>query len=470
MTSATRSVDVAIIGAGTAGLYALREVRKAKCSAVLIDHGPLGTTCARVGCMPSKAALHVAHLWQAAQEAVRFGYPAPDSHRRGDRAAAWAEVRRKRDFFAGRTAERTRQFAGNDLLIGSARFLSPTAVKVTHDDGETTVVEAKAFVLAVGSRPFLPPTVTHLDGAKLLTTDTLFEIDEPPARIGIVGLGAIGIEMGLALARLGVEVVGVDVAPTLAGISDPEVRRVAHRRFSREFPLHLNAAATFRETADGIVIELASGERYGVDALLVATGRRSNLDRVDLPAAGVALNERSFPTRFSPETLQVGDAPIFVAGDANSLFPLMHEAALEGGAAGRNAALVARGEKPVTRKTVPPLAIVFSDPDVVRVGARFTDLNPEEIVIGTGKGEENGRSRVLDETETLVRVYAEKGSGKILGAEMVCAHGEHLGHFLAQAIARGATVVELLALPYYHPTVEELLQSALQDAQQQQLR
>lgn len=464
MTSATRSVDVAIIGAGTAGLYALREVRKRGCSAVLIDHGPLGTTCARVGCMPSKAALHVAHLWNAARTAAHCGFPAPAAGSEPDLTAAWAEVRRKRDFFAGRTAERTRQFAGDDLIMGSARFIAPHAVKVARDDGEKVIVEAKAFVLAVGSRPFLPPNLMSINATRLLTTDSLFEIDTPPRRIGVVGLGAIGIEMGLALSRLGVDVVGVEQAPTLAGISDPEVRAKALARFQREFPIRLETAATFEERAADILIRFPDRSQAVVDALLVATGRRSNLDRVDLPAAGVTLNPRGFPERFDPETLQAGGAPIFIAGDANGLLPLMHEAAVEGGAAGRNAALVAKGETPLPRKVLPALAIVFSDPDVVRVGARFADLDPETVVIGTGKGEENGRSRVLDETEALVRVYAEKGSGKLLGAELVAAQGEHLGHFLAQAIARGETVRDLLALPYYHPTVEELLQSALLDA------
>ena len=468
MYSTSRSVDIAIIGAGTAGMYALREARKAHCSALLIDHGPLGTTCARVGCMPSKAALHVAHLWEAAQKAAQVGYPAAAGTI--DRCTAWHEVRRQRDFFAGRTAERTRQFAGDSLLMGSASFIAPDAVRVMDESGEGVIVQAKSFVLAVGSRPFLPSALHNLPAERLLTSDTLFDCDEPPARIGVVGLGAIGLEMGLALSRLGVSVVGVEMSPMIAGISDPEVNAAALTRFARHFPIYSNTSATFTPAAEGIVIELPDGSRHTVDALLVATGRRSNLDRMGLEAAGVTLDGRGFPTQFDPLTLQIANTPIFLAGDAHGRMPLMHEAAADGVAAGTNAAHLVKGEPLTPRPALTPLANVFSDPDVVRVGKRFAELDREQIVIGTGKGSENGRSRILGETETLLRLYAEKPSGRLLGAEMVVAHGEHLGHFLAQAIARGETVETLLALPYYHPSVEELLQSALQDAQAQLAR
>ncbi len=468
MYSTSRSVDIAIIGAGTAGMYALRQARKAHCSALLIDHGPLGTTCARVGCMPSKAALHVAHLWEAAREAARFGYPPATAM--ADRRAAWHEVRRQRDFFAGRTAERTQQFAGDSLLMGSASFIAADAVRVMNESGEGVIVQAKAFVLAVGSRPFVPAALHNLPAERLLTSDSLFECDEPPARVGIIGLGAIGLEMGLALSRLGVSVIGVEMGPMIAGISDPEVNAAALARFGRYFPIYSNTTATFTAAPEGIVIELPDGSRHTVDALLVATGRRSNLDRMALTEAGVALDSRGFPTQFDPTTLQIANAPIFLAGDAHGRMPLMHEAAADGVAAGTNAARWVKGQPLVSRSVLTPLAIVFSNPDVVRVGKRFAELDHERIVIGTGKGSENGRSRILGETETLLRLYVEKPSGRLLGAEMVVAHGEHLGHFLAQAIARGETVEDLLALPYYHPTVEELLQSALQEARAQLAR
>lgn len=123
------NVDVAIIGAGTAGLYALREVRRAKKSFVLIDSGPLGTTCARVGCMPSKVALHIAEFWHAQKSFQRFGISGGE-HLTLNSKQAWAELRSQRDKFAGGAAAGAERAAGEQLIMGRARFLTPTLLEV----------------------------------------------------------------------------------------------------------------------------------------------------------------------------------------------------------------------------------------------------------------------------------------------------------------------------------------------------
>jgi len=142
----------------------------------------------------------------------------------------------------------------------------------------------------------------------------------------------------------------------------------------------------------------------------------------------------------------------------------MHEATDEGSIAGFNAA---RDQAAAfARKT--SLGIAFTDPDVVSVGERFDRLPADALLIGTARGEGNGRSRILGGEGGLLRVYAERGSGRLLGASMVASRGEHLAHLLAWAVQRGETAAGLLQLPFYHPVVEELLQSALQDIVRQQ--
>ena len=135
-------VDVAIIGAGTAGLYALREVRRAKKSFVLIDTGPLGTTCARVGCMPSKVALHIAEYWNVQKEFPRYGISGAEHLRLGG-AVAWQALREQRDMFAGGAAESAKRAAGEHLIMGRARFLAPTVLAVEQASG-TQQVHAKS--------------------------------------------------------------------------------------------------------------------------------------------------------------------------------------------------------------------------------------------------------------------------------------------------------------------------------------
>lgn len=445
--------EVAIIGAGTAGLYALREVRRAGRQFVLIDHGPLGTTCARVGCMPSKVALHAAALWQARNEMAAFGVSGEQALQL-DLERTWAAVRAQRDRFTASARNKARSAAGEQLLEGSARFLGPNLLEVATPAGWQRV-HAEAVVIATGSSPYLPawlgPVREHL-----VTTDELFELPQLPPRIGVLGLGAIGLEMGLALARLGVQVTAVG-GSSLAGIDDPQVSERAQAHFAREMTLWMGPPASAEPGSQGVL--LRSGERVAeVDLLLVATGRRPNTDALGLAGAGLPVDERGFPL-FDPATLQLGDWPVFIAGDASGQRALLHEAADEGAIAGYNAA---RGLRRRCRRKV-PLGIVFSSPDVVSVGARLGELDPQRIVIGSASGESNGRLRILGGEDSLLRVYADADSGRLLGAALLCHDGEHLAHLLAWTIQRGETAQSLLQMPFYHPVVEELLAGALHD-------
>ena len=129
-------------------------------------------------------------------------------------------------------------------------------------------------------------------------------------------------------------------------------------------------------------------------------------------------------------------------------------------------ALLGHADAPVPPRRV-PLSIVFSDPDVASVGLSFDRLDPEQVVIGAAEGSGNGRSRILGAEDNLVRLYAARDTGRLLGASLLATHGEHLAHLLAWAVQRGDTVQDLLALPYYHPSIEEMVQSALKDALRQ---
>ncbi|HKT97573.1 MAG TPA: dihydrolipoyl dehydrogenase [Paraburkholderia sp.] len=459
----TLETDVVIIGSGTAGMYALREVRRAGRKFLMIDHGPLGTVCARVGCMPSKVALHAAANWQAALNLDKIGGSGMH-HLQLDGRRAWAALRRQRDGFAHPTAARTRESAGEHLLEGRARFLAADHLAVELNDGGHCEVKARAIIIAVGSRPVVP---AWLDDVRdhVITTDDLFELENLPESIGILGLGVIGLEMGLALARLGVTVTGIDVAGTIGGIVDPEISARAIERLGREFEMWLQTQTRLSRTSTGVMMETDGGRRAEVKLLMAALGRCSNVDRLGLADAGFIVDKNGVPA-FDPHTMQVGKLPVFIAGDANNSVPLMHEAGDEGLIAGFNASQLAADAsvrpQAFIRKT--PLAIAFTDPDIVSVGARLSDLDADRTVIGAADGLSNGRSRVLHEPLSLLRVYVDKADGRLLGAAMLAARGEHLAHLLALAIERGETAASLLEMPYYHPVVEEMLRGALQNA------
>lgn len=453
--SAVINVDVAIIGAGTAGLYALREVKRAKKSYLLIDQGPLGTTCARVGCMPSKVALHAGEHWAIQQHFPQFGITGAE-HLRIDPDLAWAEVKRQRDGFAGGTANNTHRAAGDHLLMGQAEFVSPQQLQVSNDDGTHTLVNAQRIIIAVGSSPVLPNWLAPV-ADRTVTTDQLFELDTLPKRIGVLGLGAIGLEMSLALSRMGIEVVAADVSHTIGGIQDPKISKAALTEFDSAFTFYLGEAAELAPAANGLTMTV-KGQTHTVDLLLAALGRRSNLHTLKLENAGISLNERG-TVGFNPHTMQIGDSPIYVTGDASGDRTLMHEAAAEGAIAGYNASQ----SSPTAFKRKTSIGIAFSDPDIMTVGASFESLQDQELLIGTALGQSNGRNRILHGNNDILRLYADAETGQLLGAAMLGKRAEHIAHLLALAIDRGETAHSLMEMPFYHPVVEEMLQTALQD-------
>ena len=309
------SIDVAIIGAGSAGMYAMREVRAAGRSFVLIDRGPLGTTCARVGCMPSKVALHTAGLWAARKEFAAIGGAGIESLTL-DTAQAWAKLRKMRDQFAGRPAKAARALAGEFLLEGPARFLEPGVLEVILGD-ERQIVRAGSVVIATGSSPVVPKWLSPV-AERTVTTDQLFDLPALPKRVGVLGLGAIGLEMGLALARLGVEVIGADVANTVAGIVDPQIGERAIACFGKEMTLWLGGEATVSPAADGVLMR--SGEREAkVDLLLAALGRRPNVAGLNLEAAGVVLDAHGRIIYVNPAAQNILKAGNLIGMPANDV-------------------------------------------------------------------------------------------------------------------------------------------------------
>jgi len=193
--------------------------------------------------------------------------------------------------------------------------------------------------------------------------------------------------------------------------------------------------------------------------LLAATGRTPNLTDLDLERAGLSLDAGG-RLAHDPGTLQVTEAPIFLAGDVTGEKAILHEAADEGRIAGANAARFPAVLSPSRRA---PLAIAFTEPQIAQVGASFADLDPETTRIGCVDFANQGRARVLGTNVGIVRIYGGCASGLLLGAEMVGPGVEHTAHLLAWAIQSGWTVEETLSRPFYHPVLEEGIQTALRD-------
>lgn len=461
-------VEVAIIGAGSAGLAAYQAARGHTDSIALIESGPEGTTCARVGCMPSKLLIAAAEAAHRARSTAPFGVHVEGAVRI-DGAAVMARVRRERDYFVASVLDSMNRVPRQHRYRGRARFEDPHILVID----ERIRLEAERIIIATGSRPKVPKPF-EVAGDRLVTSDTLFEWTTLPESVVVFGPGTTGLELAQALARLGVRVRLFGRHGSLGTLSDDRVREHAERIFNQEFHVDTQGDARIVERdGDRLVVsftERSSGKKITerFEYALIATGRQPNVDALELQHAGLALDDKGLPG-FDRYTLRCHGADgtpshVFIAGDVNNEAPILHEAVDEGRIAGDNAGR--RGSIYAGRRRS-PLSIVFSDPQIARVGLSHAELtaqyDDEQIAVSEFSYQDQGRARVMAVNRGFMRLYGEYGSGRFLGAELCIPQGEHIAHLLAWAHQQRLGVQEMLSMPYYHPTLEEGLNTALRN-------
>ena len=456
-----REVDVAIIGAGTAGLAAYRAAVERTDSVVIIDGGPLGTTCARVGCMPSKLLIAAAEAAHHSRHSHIFGIR--NQSTTVDTAVVMARVQSERDRFVGFVLESIESIPTDHKIKAFAKFIDDNMLQLSNGHQ----LRARSIVIATGSRPVNPPILNGA-GKRLLNNDDIFELKDLPGKIAVFGPGVIGLELGQALHRLNVEIKLFGVGGSLGPLRDPVVKQYALKTFNEEFYLDTDAKVDAVESTDNSV-EITYTNKEGkqvkesFDYVLAATGRRTNVESLALENTSLIVNERGVP-EFNGFSLQCGRSNIFIAGDANDDKPLLHEAADEGKIAGQNAALYPQGVRAGLRRA--PIGVVFSDPQMASVGLNLSQVQTRCdgcYAIGEVSFENQGRARVMGINKGILRLYAEQGSGLFLGAEMIGPRAEHIAHLLSWAFQQRMTVSQMLEMPFYHPVIEEGVRTGLRD-------
>lgn len=452
-----KQLDVAIIGAGTAGLSARSEVAKLTDNYLVFDGGSLGTTCARVGCMPSKVFIQVANDFHTLTKFEKRGFRGENNITIDD-AAVMQHVRSLRDRFVRAVVGSFASWQEKHLVRHHARFIDGHTLEA---GGE--VYRAKKIIIATGGRPSVPKDWESVR-KWISTSDDVFEWQNLPRSVAIIGLGVIGVELGQALARLGVKVFALSLDKAVGGLSDPVLQDYAVAALSKEFEINTSGVASMSSDGQALVVNAGDGAAYHVERALVAAGRKLNLDNLNLHATGLKLNEKGLP-EFDEGTHRIEDSDIYIAGDVDGTRPLLHEAADEGWIAGYNAARPS--DSCFARRT--PLAIIFSEPNIALVGESHRTLvsRGADFVTGTVCFEGYGRAIIRLQEVGLVHIYADRKTGRLLGAEMFAPAGEHLAHLVVWAIAAGHSVDEALARPFYHPVFEEGIKTALRECRSQ---
>ena len=455
-----RKVDVAVIGAGSAGLPAYRAARMHTEKVVLIEGGVYGTTCARVGCMPSKLLIAAAEAAHSIETASKFGVysskPTINGH------DVMKRVRSERDRFVGFVLESVENIDQNHHFRGHAQFIDNHTIQV-----EDKIIEAKSVVISTGSSPKLMSMFNGL-GDRLVVNDDIFDWDTLPESVAVFGPGVIGLELGQALHRLGVRIRIFGLSGSLKPLSDMGIKSYAENLFKDEFPLDTKANILGLELENEQVkisfVDPKNGEEKEeqFDFLLAATGRSPNVNDLGLENTKLELDSLGVPL-YNSSTMQCGNSSIFIAGDVNNDLPILHEAADEGKIAGDNAARFPDIKSGLRRS---PVTVVFCDPQIAIVGESWSELEGNEnVVTGKVSFEGQGRSRIILKNKGLMHVYADQNSGLFLGSEFIGPHAEHLAHLMSWAHQQNMTIQQMLEMPFYHPVIEEGLRTALRDAE-----
>jgi len=435
-------VDLVVIGGGAGGMSAARAGKRRGKRVLLVQDGPIGGDCTFTGCVPSKS------LIAAAAKGRTF-------------AEAMASARRAIETIAATEDADVFRREGVEVIEGRARFVSKDEVDV---DG--TRVGADRFVVATGATPAVP-AIPGLRELEHLTSDTLWDLQERPASVVVLGGGAIGCELAQALRRLGVDVTIVEASDRLLDKEEPEVSGILRDVFEREgVTVRLGAKATRVEdlgAGSRARVHLERGEAVEADRVLVAIGRRPVTDGLDADAAGISLDDRGFVR--TDEFLRTTAPNVWAVGDVAGKLQFTHAADEMGRIAVGNA--FGRFRRRRFRSERVPW-VTFTSPEVGRVGMTEAQAAEHGGRVAYLPLSEIDRAIAEDEQDGFVKVIAgprfgtgNVAGGRILGATAMCSRGGELVHELALAVRTGMFPARLALTTHAYPTWSVAVQKAV---------
>ncbi|MBP2280431.1 dihydrolipoamide dehydrogenase [Psychrobacter sp. PL19] len=462
-----REVDVAVIGAGTAGQNAFRQASTTTENIVIINDGFWTTVCATVGCMPSKLLIAAAGRAHDAKYSDQFGIHADV---RIDGKQVMARVQSERDRFASFVTEQVEGWPADKKISGRAHINKDGLIEVNDE-----LIKANKIIVATGSSPFIPDGWADKLGKTLLTSDNVFELPDLPVSMAVIGAGSVGLELAQAFTRLGVAVTLFNRANRVGGLQDEDINNKAIDCLGSDLTMHLNSEIENVGTQTDENQDLAAfvnykdkdgrSRQWQGEYVLVATGRRNNIEQLGIENLSVELDDKNRPKDLDKNTGQIGNLEVYIVGDANANIPLLHVASDEGFSAG--SAICKDNTDANVRLPAIPLSIVFCEPQIANVGMSLPEIKESglEYVVGNVSFDNQGRSRVMGVNCGLLHIYGCKKTDKILGASMVGPDAEYITHILAVAITNDMCIKALLDTPFYHPTILEGLRTALRDVQ-----
>ncbi|EDY86537.1 mercuric reductase [gamma proteobacterium HTCC5015] len=449
--------NMVVIGAGAGGLVSAYIAAAVKAEVTLVEAHKMGGDCLNYGCVPSKALIKSAKLAHQMRHAERYGLEAAEP------SVSFKAIMDRvqsviRDIEPHDSVERYEEL-GVDVQQGYATLVDPWTVEIAKEDGETQRLTTRSIVIAAGASPFVPP-LPGLEEVGYVTSDTLWErfaaLEAPPRRLLILGGGPIGCELSQAFARLGSEVIQVEMGERLMAREDAEVSELVEHELSGEGVRVLTGHKALRCEVEGdekrLIVEVDGREEaIAFDELLCAVGRAPRLTGYGLEALGIE-TDRTVVTNEYLETLYPN---IFAAGDVAGPYQFTHTAAHQAWYAAVNALFGSFKKFKVDYSVIP--WTTFVDPEVARVGLSEQEAIEQGVAFEVTRYELDDLDRAIAESDTkgFVKVLTPPGKDRILGATIVGAHaGELLAEFVF-AMRWGLGLNKILSTIHTYPTLAE---------------
>lgn len=456
-------MKIVVLGGGPGGYSAAFEAARMGAEVILVEKDRLGGTCLNRGCIPTKTILRSAHIVADTRDAEEFGL---------DVEVASVDIDRLRARKEGVVDELVGQIEASakrhkvEIVYGRGRLSGPKTVAVELTEGGDREIEADAVILATGSVVFKLPCIDHsLEG--VWTSDEAVALSEIPKDILIVGGGVIGLEFACAYAAFGSRVVVVELVPQVLPGNDKRVVRLAQQHLEEmgvEFHLGDSVQTVVRTPEGRMRSTLASGLVLESDIVMSAVGRVPNSRDFGFEEAGIEFDRHAVKVDDHFRTNLPG---VYAIGDLIGGYMLAHVAEDEGVAAARNAVAEISGQEPhetVCLDCVP--ACVYTFPEIAVVGrtkdgAKERGIDAVQVV---AKFAGNGKALGEGESDGFVQLVVEKGSGKIVGCQIVGPHAVEIVHEVVMAMRHGITVAQIAHTVHAHPTVSEVIKFAALDA------
>lgn len=440
--------DVVVIGGGAAGLTAAAFVGGLEKKVALVERERLGGDCTWTGCVPSKSLLKVAKVAHTIRTASKYGISVEQPQI--DMGVVRQHVQNIiQEVYQHETPEAIAK-RGIEVILGEAQFLDAHTLQV----GERQL-KAKKIIIASGGRAAIP-AIPGLDAVPYKTNANIFDNDELPDHLLIMGAGPIGMEMGQAHARLGakVTIIGSQVMPR----DEPEAVDVLRQVFAREGIDIIEGLVTEVHRADtDIILRLSTGQEVRGDMLLVAVGRTPNIDALDLDKAGIRYNPQGIPVNAH---LQTNVPHIYAIGDVTTGPKFTHYAGFQGGIAGRNA-LLPFGKANGHEAVLP--WVTFTDPEVAHVGLTEAEARQQygdtvkTFMLPMAMGD---RSVTEDDVDGFIKIVY-RGSSELLGATIVAARAGEMIIEYELVIKKKISLRSLVGVMHPYPTYSDIAQKAL---------